>query len=200
MPRSKQIYKKKKVPTKSPPAPVNYILIDLQEICNGLKIVVQCIKCKRSTVKIELVSHVGLWCKLKIYCTSCTDVAFNFNNSAKVGTVDDINLRFIYGLRATGKGKTAAQTFCELMGLPNPPKDFSKYQSILLDAVKSVASESIDHWLAKAIESEGHENNLEANDCPAAFDGTWRKRGHNSSVVLNKVIDVQVHISSLVLY
>ncbi|GFX61561.1 uncharacterized protein TNCV_2745361 [Trichonephila clavipes] len=94
--------------------------------------------------------------------------------------VYDINVRLAYGLRCIGKGSSAAKTFCAVMNLPPPPAKFERYNGILLESLSKVSDAS----MKKAVEETVEMNNGN-RDITAAFDGSWKKRGHTS---LNGVV------------
>ncbi|GFR32819.1 uncharacterized protein TNCT_342551 [Trichonephila clavata] len=66
-----------------------------------------------------LASSISATCK---YCGSSHGSMTS--NSVPAGY--EVNLRFVYGMRCIGIGKSAAQTFCALMNLPPPPAKFEK--------------------------------------------------------------------------
>lgn len=78
---------------------------------------------------------------------------------------------------------------------PKPPTKFCKYRRELLTHVEAAAKESMRRAAEEAVQlNEG------SRDIPAAFDGSWQKRGHTSnngivsatSVETGKVLDVEV--------
>ncbi|GFW67245.1 uncharacterized protein TNCV_2698551 [Trichonephila clavipes] len=52
----------------------------------------------------------------------CSGHALMTSNTVSDGY--EVNLRFVYGMRCFGVGKSAAQTFCALMNLPPSPAKF----------------------------------------------------------------------------
>lgn len=91
-----------------------------------------------------------------------------------------MNIRLAYGLRAVGKGQTAAKTICGIMNLPPPPTRFSPYLDLVGNCIEDVCFDS----MMNAVKNAVLENNGD-RDIPIAIDGTWQKRGFKS---LNGVV------------
>ena len=51
----------------------------------------------------------------------------------------DVNTRVAYGMRATGRGQTGAETFCAVMNSPKPSHRFQCYNKVTSKAVEEVA-------------------------------------------------------------
>ncbi|GFQ87729.1 hypothetical protein TNCT_310961 [Trichonephila clavata] len=63
------------------------------------------------------------------------------SNSVPAGY--EVNLRFVYGMRCIGIGKSAAQTFCALMNLPPPPAKFERLYTPIFNALETASSRSM---------------------------------------------------------
>ncbi|GFS67917.1 uncharacterized protein TNCV_1361731 [Trichonephila clavipes] len=75
------------------------------------------------------------------------------HTSMTSNTVSDgyeVNLRFVYGMRCIGIGKSAAQIFCALMNLPPPPAKFERLYTPIFKALETVSSRSMASTLVKA--------------------------------------------------
>ncbi|GFW85491.1 hypothetical protein TNCV_145361 [Trichonephila clavipes] len=65
------------------------------------------------------------------------------------------------------------------MNLPTPSQRFNKKESGLDTAVETVATVSMQIAAKEAKDVSGH------SDIPVAIDGTWKKHGHTSLMVLS---------------
>jgi len=79
----------------------------------------------------------------------------------------NVSVRLSYAMRCIGRGQKAVHTFSAVMDLP-PPPEFECYSSILLDSLVALSNMS----MRNAVQG--------SKDVPAAFDGSWWKRGHSS--------------------
>lgn len=55
----------------------------------------------------------------------------------------EVNLRFVYGLRCTGRGVEAGKTMSALLNLPQPPVKLKRYQETLRTWLSFVAESSM---------------------------------------------------------
>ncbi|GFR19679.1 uncharacterized protein TNCT_336551, partial [Trichonephila clavata] len=83
-----------------------------------------------------LASSISGTCK---YCGSSHGSMTS--NSVPAGY--EVNLRFVYGMRCIGIGKSAAQTFCALMNLPPPPAKFERLYTPIFNALETASSRSM---------------------------------------------------------
>ncbi|GFW10815.1 uncharacterized protein TNCV_4919341 [Trichonephila clavipes] len=84
-------------------------------------------------------SRKGLATSVSATCKYCG----SGHTSMTSNTVSDgyeVNLRFVYGLRCIGIGKSAAQIFCALMNLPPPPAKFERLYTPIFKALETVSS------------------------------------------------------------
>jgi RNase P subunit RPR2 len=183
-----------------------YQIIHIKLLSEAIKTLL-CKNCMQSSITVNVNSCAGLASNFSFVCKSC-DFVHSFSNSEKVEVecnskptfMYDVNIRLAYGLRSIGKGKTAAQTFFGIMNLPKPYDKNQRYTNVLLKHVKEVSEKSMSDAVKEAVEENNTKNDQEVNDIPAAFDGTWQKRGHQSlngvvtatSVDTGKVIDVSI--------
>ncbi|GFV99874.1 uncharacterized protein TNCV_5082331 [Trichonephila clavipes] len=122
----------------------------------------------QSSSRKGLATSVSATCK---YCGSG-------HTSMTSNTVSDgyeVNLRFVYGMRCIGIGKSAAQIFCALMNLPPPPAKFERLYTPIFKALETVSSRSMVNSVNEAVIENEHNKNI-----AIALDGTWQKRGHTS--------------------
>lgn len=54
----------------------------------------------------------------------------------------DLNVKFVYAMRTTGKGPAAGNELCVLLDLPRPPQKYFKYHKVLQTALKCCAEDS----------------------------------------------------------
>lgn len=76
-------------------------------------------------------------------CTQC-NYSYKFKSSETLPEqpqLHTVNVRFVYSLRAIGKGAEAGRVLCGIMNLSNPPTRFAAYTKTLLKAVEEVADE-----------------------------------------------------------
>ncbi|GFT58258.1 uncharacterized protein TNCV_2117901 [Trichonephila clavipes] len=105
----------------------------------------------------------------------------------------EVNLRFVYGMRCIGIGKSAAQIFCALMNLPPPPAKFERLYTPIFKALETVSSRSMVNSVNEAVIENEHNKNI-----AIALDGTWQKRHTSKNGVVTatsldngKVIDFE---------
>ncbi|GFT12206.1 uncharacterized protein TNCV_4004871 [Trichonephila clavipes] len=128
------------------------------------------------TMKIifQLILKAGLATSVSATCKYCG----SGHTSMTSNTVSDgyeVNLRFVYGMRCIGIGKSAAQIFCALMNLPPPPAKFERLYTPIFKALETVSSRSMVNSVNEAVIENEHNKNI-----AIALDGTWQKRGHTS--------------------
>ncbi|GFY23591.1 uncharacterized protein TNCV_1038901 [Trichonephila clavipes] len=119
-------------------------------------------------------SRKGLATSVSATCKNCG----SGHTSMTSNTVSDgyeVNLRFVYGMRCIGIGKSAAQIFCALMNLPPPPAKFERLYTPIFKALETVSSRSMVNSVNEAVIENEHNKNI-----AIALDGTWKKRGHTS--------------------
>jgi hypothetical protein len=172
------------------------IIVDLKLLS---ELITKSVKCKYCNVEDSLSFfedtsvRLGLASKLVIKCVNC-DSNESIRTSRKTDNGYENNLRFVYAMRALGKGQASGDTFCAVMNLPSPPSRFQQITSILGNATKEAASESMQNAVQEAVEIEG------SRDLTVAIDGSWQKRGFKSkngvvsatTITSGKVIDVEI--------
>ena len=158
------------------------------------------------TINFKITKRLGLAFSCEFSCAGCdskklgsydnsSKMCANSGNNEKLSPLYDINIRLVYGMRAIGKGHSAATTLCGILNLHSPPSKFSKYIEVLGSAVEDICFETMKEAVEDAVTvNEG------SRDLSVATDGTWQKRGHTSlngvitatSVDTGKVIDVAI--------
>ncbi|GFQ79523.1 uncharacterized protein TNCT_434231 [Trichonephila clavata] len=105
-----------------------FVIIDLNMLNDIFNNIAKCRYCDRSfcfDVAENKSSRRGLASSISATCKYCGSSHGSMtSNSVPAGY--EVNLRFVYGMRCIGIGKSAAQTFCALMNLPPPPAKFKK--------------------------------------------------------------------------
>ncbi|GFV72339.1 uncharacterized protein TNCV_638011 [Trichonephila clavipes] len=115
----------------------------------------------------RLSSRKGLATTASAICKYCG----SGHTSMTSNTVSDgyeINLRFVYGMRCIGIGKSAAQIFCALMNLHSPPAKFERLYTPIFKALETVSSRSMVKSVNEAVIENEHNKNI-----AIALDGTW---------------------------
>jgi Zn finger protein HypA/HybF involved in hydrogenase expression len=104
------------------------IIINSQILVDSLKGILKCNKCRNSLDLFELTnSRVGLSSTYSWYCAKCRVSKKEFNNSAMVDNVEEVNFRLFYSLRCLGHGDYGCKTLCSLMNLDKPRSRSEKY-------------------------------------------------------------------------
>ncbi|GFR24617.1 uncharacterized protein TNCT_249191 [Trichonephila clavata] len=114
----------------------------LNDIFNNIA---KCRYCDRSfcfDVTENKSSRRGLASSISATCKYCGSSHGSMtSNSVPAGY--EVNLRFVYGMRCIGIGKSAAQTFCALMNLPPPPAKFERLYTPIFNALETASSRSM---------------------------------------------------------
>ncbi|GFS51158.1 uncharacterized protein TNCV_3532611 [Trichonephila clavipes] len=109
-----------------------YVIIDL----NMLNDIFNIAKCRYLNLSALMLLKIKVAAKALRLCIVMT------SNTVPDGY--EVNLRFVYGMRCIGIGKSAAQIFCALMNLPPPPAKFERlYTPIFKRALETVSSRSM---------------------------------------------------------
>ncbi|GFQ91248.1 uncharacterized protein TNCT_447221 [Trichonephila clavata] len=115
----------------------------LNDIFNNIA---KCRYCDRSfcfDVAENKSSRRGLASSISATCKYCGSSHGSMtSNSVPAGY--EVNLRFVYGMRCIGIGKSAAQTFCALMNLPPPPAKFERLYTPIFNALETASSQRVD--------------------------------------------------------
>ncbi|GFQ74668.1 uncharacterized protein TNCT_628021 [Trichonephila clavata] len=115
----------------------------LNDIFNNIA---KCRYCDRSfcfDVAENKSSRRGLASSISATCKYCGSSHGSMtSNSVPAGY--EVNLRFVYGMRCIGIGKSAAQTFCALMNLPPPPAKFERLYTPIFNALETASSRSME--------------------------------------------------------
>ncbi|KAJ8876629.1 hypothetical protein PR048_021074 [Dryococelus australis] len=115
-----------------------YILVDFSILETIFSDYLCCNLCGEPvTLKEELSARSGLATKSIVLC-----VNFNFSNpfyisKKRKGDLFESDVRFVYGMRAIGKGPTAAKLLSGILNLPQPPSKMNKYTEIIGTAVET---------------------------------------------------------------
>ncbi|GFT58322.1 uncharacterized protein TNCV_2118331 [Trichonephila clavipes] len=154
-----------------------YVIIDLNMLNVIFNNIAKCRYCDISfcfDVAENKSSRKGLATNVSATCKYCG----SGHTSMTSNTVSDgyeVNLRFVYGMRCIGIGKSAPQIFCALMNLPPPPAKFERLYTPIFKALETVSSRSMVNSVNEAVIENEHNKNI-----AIALDGTWQKRGHTS--------------------
>lgn len=174
---------------------------DIVNLCVIDDLIAEVAVCKQCSgpLKMTVSNRIGLAFTINLDCSKCNMKASR-ENSTK-GTVEnskrsyyDINLRYVYALRAIGVGQESGRTLAGILNL-NQPSKFNFYNKVLLSAVKKVCTAS----MIEAVEVAVNQNDG-CRDIAAAFDGSWQKRGFSSlngvvtatSITTGQVLDVAI--------
>ncbi|GFX07120.1 uncharacterized protein TNCV_4268721 [Trichonephila clavipes] len=154
-----------------------YVIIDLNVINDIFNNIAKCRYCDRSfcfDVAENKSNCKGLATSVSATCKYCgSGHASMTSNTMSDGY--EVNLRFVYGMRCIGIGKSSAQIFCALMNLPLPPAKFERLYTPIFKALETVSSRSMVNSVIEAVIKNEHNKNI-----AIALDGTWQKRGHSS--------------------
>ncbi|GFV49597.1 uncharacterized protein TNCV_292331 [Trichonephila clavipes] len=181
-----------------------YVIIDLNMLNDIFNNIAKCRYCDKSfcfDVAENKSSRKGLVTSVSATCKYCG----SGHTSMTSNTMSDgyeVNLRFVYGMRCIGIGKSTAQIFCALMNLPPPPAKFERLYTPIFKALETVSSRSMVNSVNEAVIENEHNKNI-----AIALDGTWQKRGHTSknrvvtatSLDNGKVIDFECLFQNIVL-
>ncbi|GFQ82578.1 uncharacterized protein TNCT_598981 [Trichonephila clavata] len=150
----------------------------LNDIFNNIA---KCRYCDRSfcfDVAENKSSRRGLASSISATCKYCGSSHGSMtSNSVPAGY--EVNLRFVYGMRCIGIGKSAAQTFCALMNLSPPPAKFERLYTSIFNALETASSRSMVNSVNEAVVA--NENN---KDIAIALDGTWQKEDTRQRMAL----------------
>ncbi|GFQ85698.1 uncharacterized protein TNCT_198551 [Trichonephila clavata] len=122
-----------------------FVIIDLNMLNDIFNNIAKCRYCDRSfcfDVAENKSSRRGLASSISATCNNCGSSHGSItSNSVPAGY--EVNLRFVYGMRCIGIGKSAAQTFCALMNLPPPPAKFERLYMPIFNALETASSRSM---------------------------------------------------------
>ena len=176
-----------------------YNIIDLKRLESILESVAVCKICHCS-IKINKKQLAGLACEVTLQCVSCDNKAVTDNCETIETTVNnsklyDLNIRLVYGLRAIGKGRAAAEKFCGIMNLNPPVSKYHIHERYLVSRSEYVCKQSMREAVEEAVSK-----NDGCRDLSVAIDGSWQKRGHTSlngivsatSLESGKVLDIEI--------
>ncbi|GFV94393.1 uncharacterized protein TNCV_3352311 [Trichonephila clavipes] len=151
-----------------------YVIIDLNMLNDIFNNIAKCRYCDKSfcfDVAENKISRKGLATSVSATCKYCgSGHTLMISNTVSDGY--EVNLRFVYGMRCIGIGKSA---FCALMNLPPPPAKFERLYTPIFKALETVSSRSMVNSVNEAVIENEHNKNI-----AIALDGTWQKRGHTS--------------------
>lgn len=100
---------------------------------------------------------------------------FSFYTSCKNNEFFEINVKFVYGLRAIGKGSQSGKTLFAILYLPNPPVRFERYNPLLLRSLNKMAIESMLQATQEAVSHNIDDNGESTRDISVGLDGTWQR-------------------------
>ena len=177
-----------------------YRIVDMISLASVFELVC-CKECLEQSVTLQELSFRRKGCAscLQLFCSSC---GWNesFYTSRKEKKFFDVNGRLVYGMRAIGRGASAAKRFCAVMNMPPPPAPnaYSRHNKALMEATKKVAGESMQAAASEVRHLKG--SNDDIVNCGVSCDGTWQRRGHSSingcvtvlSMDTGKCLDVEV--------
>ncbi|GFV96592.1 uncharacterized protein TNCV_3260561 [Trichonephila clavipes] len=161
-----------------------YVIIDLNMLNDIFNNIAKCRYCDKSfcfDVAENKSNRKGLATSVSATCKYCGSGHTSMTSNT-VSDVYEVNLRFVYGMKCIGIGKSAAQIFCALMNLPPPPAKFERLYTPIFKALETVSSRSMVNSVNEAVIENEHNKNI-----AIAFDGTWQKRRHSSKDVTSNV-------------
>jgi len=166
----------------------NNFIINIQSFFDFLLPNMCCKKCKSNQMILyESDKKCGLAATFYLKCESCKrfDIYNTSRSLSNDSNIQDLNLRYIYAMRAIGKGENAARMFSATMDLPQPVTHIERYYPKLLTVLEDVAEESMDEAAreVKIIEK--------GPEISASFDGSWQKRGYQSNNGIFTAISVK---------
>lgn len=177
-----------------------YNIIDLKRLESSLETVAVCKECM-GKLKISKKRIAGLACEVFFQCLNCENKA-SMNNCEQIPLdlekntkLYDLNIRLVYGMRAIGKGRAAAEKLCGVLNLSPPVNSYHIHEKFLANVSEKVAKQSMSLAVSDAIAA-----NDGCRDLSVAIDGSWQKRGHTSlngilsatSLDNGKVVDVEI--------
>ncbi|GFV02703.1 uncharacterized protein TNCV_2743761 [Trichonephila clavipes] len=130
-----------------------YVIIDLNMLNDIFNNIAKCRYCDKSfcfDVAENKSSRKGLATSVSATCKYCG----SGHTSITSNTVSDgyeVNLRFVFGMRCIGIGKSAAQIFCALMNLPPHPAKFERLYTPIFKALETVSSRSMVNSVNEAV-------------------------------------------------
>ncbi|GFY07707.1 uncharacterized protein TNCV_4095771 [Trichonephila clavipes] len=140
----------------------------------------------------------GLSSNFSLHCKNSSFISA-FCTSKKLDKMNELNTRFVYGLRLIGRGVSAGRKLCAALNLlPFLSKlAFRQQEKKLLSAAISIG-EKIMNDAAKGIRQLKKSIHGIVN-CGVSVDGTWQRRGFSSlngcvsaiSVDTGKIIDFE---------
>ncbi|GFT41063.1 uncharacterized protein TNCV_1098271 [Trichonephila clavipes] len=172
-------------------------LIDL-EILIGIFSLLCCPTkmCTAGSLYLVEDSRFGLSSNFSLHCKNCSFISA-FCTSKKLDKMNELNSRFVYGLRLIGRGVSAGRKLCAVLNLPpflsklafrqqekkTPQCCYFHWRKIMNDAAKGIRQ------FKKSIH--------DIVNCGVSVDGTWQRRGFSSlngcvsaiSVDTGKIID-----------
>ncbi|GFX28246.1 uncharacterized protein TNCV_2772451 [Trichonephila clavipes] len=143
-------------------------------------------------------SRFGLSSNFSLHCKNCSFISA-FCTSKKLDKMNELNSRFVYGLRLIGRGVSAGRKLCAVLNLPPflsklAFRQQEKNSSVLLFPLEK----KIMNDAAKGIRQFKKSIHGIVN-CGVSVDGTWQRRGFSSlngcvsaiSVDTGKIIDFE---------
>ncbi len=180
-------------------------LVDMVAISQMIKLNANCSHCKlRRSLGIKSIPRVGLACNFVLNCSSCGDLAKTSNSTrrsyisgGRTFLMESINFAVITAARISGFGREATKRFFAFVGLRNPPDNWVQHQTLLREAFKKRAEESMKQ-AAEELKQDASKRGLDG--ASASFDGSWMKRGMVSLIgfvscigmYTNKIIGIDV--------
>ncbi|GFV95998.1 uncharacterized protein TNCV_2096661 [Trichonephila clavipes] len=175
-------------------------LIDL-EILIGIFSLLCCPTkmCTAGSLYLVEDSRFGLSSNFSLHWKNCSFI-LAFCTSKKLDKMNELNTRFVYGLRLIGRGVSAGRKLCAVLNLPPFLSKLAFRQQekkTLLSAAFSIG-EKIMNDAAKGIRQLKKSIHGIVN-CGVSVDGTWQRRGFSSlngcvsaiSVDTGKIIDFE---------
>ena len=167
----------------------NFVM-NFKHLTNIIELVGHCPMCLEM-IRLEnhLISRMGLACKLKLCCVKCEWEHYLYT-SDEIGTQGpgrmhfDVNVRAAVAFREIGKGHQGLENFTRIMNMHGISfKGYEKINHKVHAAYEKVAINSMAK-AAREVYANGKEKLEEDQSivlCECSLDGTWQKRGHNSS-------------------
>ena len=145
-------------------------IIDLSVLNMALQNILVCNVCKIGSITLSenIASRKGICIHINVNCSECGDISKFWSSKKLNDNSYEINTRFVYAMRAIGKGKIPSEKFCSVMDLPPPPQKFSLFYSKIFNALESVTQNSMMLSAQEAKEIAG-------SDIAISLDGSCLK-------------------------
>ena len=162
-----------------------------------------CLECGEPTLKIRAIDRrLGLVCLFETYCTTCGAVLNSTLSSDRIDEEKAGNVHFVVVRQAVaatmdmGVGHAGLVKLCRFMDMePLQHKSYSRHVKAVTAANMTVVSSLFDDAANTVcqtyIDRDASITDDSILDLTVMFDGSWKKRGHNSLYGIGHVVDVE---------